>query len=90
MVQSIEETRKHYSKELEEKINDNLELLENVLDSFVYVLKNFEEIANELPLEDQPRFKQVMKLMIDHLESGIKDAKFLLEPCKDYSKEYRV
>jgi hypothetical protein len=28
--------------------------------------------------------------MIDHLESGIKDAKFLLEPCKDYSKEYRV
>jgi len=85
-----EEIRKYYSKEIEERIENNLDLLEKVLDSFAYVLKNFEEITRELPIEDQPRFKESMKLMIDHLESSIKDCKFLLEPSKDYSKDYRV
>lgn len=75
-------------KELLERLDHVINSIDTFCVGLDMALKILVEEANKLPIKEQNCFKNAITLILDHIESGVKEARYALHPVTDSVKEY--
>ena len=76
------------NKEDENNLIKLSSILERVLEALDDTLKQFIEIVENLPIEQQKDFNKILKGFCDSMKSSLIEFDLSLHPIQDYSSQY--
>jgi molecular chaperone GrpE (heat shock protein) len=76
------------NEEDRERLDKAIESIGILCDGLDIALEVLTNIANGSSLEEQKKLKHGIEMILDHLQASVKEARILLEPIKNTSREY--